>query len=353
MSVRELAKEGFLEAEPYPLPRRHPGIVYLDLNECPFEPPEHVVEAVYRAARRANRYPTRDDYDEARRLAAEYVGVDPENIVLTAGGDEALRGVFDVFVGSGDRVVLLEPGFAMMRFYTVVRGGVYQPVRLVEEGRRFVINEDELVSAASGARLVVIENPHNPTGSLVADERLVDRLLNETDAVILIDEAYYEFAGVSMAHRVREDDRVVVVRTLSKAFCLAGLRIGYLVANAAAAELLRKAFPPFNMSIVQLAAATAAFSNRDYAKRVVDYIVGERERLAEEAGRLGVKVYESYTNFLLMKTGIKDIVEKLALHGVAVKRIQQLGPDYIRVTVGRREENDRFLEALSKVVESS
>ena len=351
MSVRGLAKEGFLEAEPYPLPRRHPGIIYLDLNECPFEPPEHVVEAVCRAARRGNRYPTRDDYDEARRLAAEYVGVDPENIVLTAGGDEALRGVFDVFVGPGDRVVLLEPGFAMMRFYTVVRGGVYQPVRLVEDGRRFVINEDELVSAASGARLVVIENPHNPTGSLVADERLVDRLLDETEAVILVDEAYYEFAGLSVAHKIREEDRVVVVRTLSKAFCLAGLRIGYLVAHTAAAELLRKAFPPFNMSVVQLAAATAALSNRDYMKQVVDYIIGERERVAEEAGRLGVRVYESYTNFLLMKTGVEDIVERIARYGVAVKRIPQLGRDYIRVTIGRREENDRFIEALSKALE--
>ncbi len=350
MSVRELAKEGFLEAQPYPLPRRHPGLVYLDLNECPYEPPEPVKRAVCEAASRGNRYPTLDDYEEVRGLLGEYTGLGPEYIVPTAGGDEALRAIFDVFVGPGDRVVILEPGFAMIRFYTIVRGGVYQAVRLREEGSRFTLDPGELLDAASGARMVVVENPHNPTGSLLVDAGLVERLLRETEAVVLIDEAYYEFAGVTVAHLAREHDRLLVVRTLSKAFCLAGFRVGYVVAHPSAAELVRKALTPFNLSVPQLAAAKAALENRDYVGRVVDSIVAERERVAREASRLGVRVYESHTNFLLMKTGVPDIRERLVERGVVVKRIDSLGPDYIRVTIGKPEENDRFLEALAEAL---
>ncbi len=346
MSARGLVKDGFLEAQPYPLPRRYPGVIYLDLNECPFEPPEHVREAACRAAGRGNRYPSRDDYESVQRLVADYVGVDPEGIVLTAGGDEALRAIFDVFVGPGDRVVILEPGFAMIRFYTVIRGGMYQPVRLVERGARFTLDEDKLVEAASGARMVVVENPHNPTGSLLADENLALRLLDETDAIVLFDEAYYEFAGVTVAHLTEKHDRLLVVRTLSKAFCLAGFRVGYIVAHPVVAEQVRKAVTPFNLSVTQLAAAEAALSNPDYMRRVVEHVQAERERVATRASAMGVKVYESYTNFLLMKTGVPKIDELIAKHGVVVKRITALGEDYIRVTIGKRDENDKFLDAL-------
>jgi len=350
LAVRALAKEGYLEAQPYPLPRRMPGLVYLDLNECPFSPPEHVVRAACSAASRGNRYPTEDDYMEVKRLVAEYTGMDPENVVLTAGGDEGLRAIFDVFVGNGDRVVLLEPGFAMMRFYTVVRGGFYQSVRLREAGTRFVLDENEIIEASSGARLVVIENPHNPTGSLLAGEELVSRLLDETDAVVLVDEAYYEFAGVTVSRLIEKSDRLLVLRTLSKAFCLAGFRVGYVLAQPPAAELVRKALTPFNLSVVQLAAARAALEDRGYVEGVIGHVNSEKERLRSRLESLGVKVYESYTNFLLLKTGIPDAHRELAKHGVVVKQIGSLGPDYIRVTIGTREENDKFLEAMEAVV---
>ncbi len=350
MAVRALAKEGYLEAQPYPLPKRLPGLVYLDLNECPFSPPEHVVKAACRAAVRGNRYPSEEDYMEVKRLLAEYTGLDPENIVLTAGGDEGLRAVFDVFVGNGDRVVLLEPGFAMMRFYTVVRGGFYQHVRLREAGSRFVLDEDEVIEASSGARLVVIENPHNPTGSLVADEELVSRLIDETEAVILVDEAYFEFSGVTVSRLLEKSDRLLVLRTLSKAFCLAGFRVGYLLAQPPAAELVRKALTPFNLSIVQLAAAKAALEDRRYVEDVIDHVNSEKERIGAKLREMGVKVYESYTNFLLLKTGVSNIHQKLAEHGIVVKQVASLGPDYIRVTIGTRDENDRFLEAMEAVL---
>ncbi|AEM39303.1 histidinol-phosphate aminotransferase [Pyrolobus fumarii 1A] len=352
MSVREFAKDGFLDATPYPLPKRHPGITYLDLNECPFEPPAFVQEAVCKAARRGNRYPTLDDYYTVERLIADYAGLEPDYVVLTAGGDEALRAIFDVFVGPGDRVVLLEPGFAMTRFYTIVRGGVYQAVKLREEGRRFLLDENELLEVASGARMIVIENPHNPTGSLLANEELAIRLLDETDAIVVFDEAYYEFAGLSIARLTQRYDRLIVVRTLSKAFCLAGYRVGYILAHPTASELLRKALTPFNLSVVQLAAAQAALENRDYVEKVIAHVNSEKDRMTKRLEELGLRVYESYTNFLLVKTGVPDIHELLAKHGVVVKQIKSLGSDYIRVTIGTREENDKFIHAIEQAVAS-
>jgi len=329
------------------------GRFLLDLNECPFPPPRAVVEALYSAGRYANRYPGRELFDRLKLLVADYAGVDVDSIAVFGGGDEGLRIVFDAFVAKGDSVVLTKPGFAMARLYAGIRGAKIVPVSLQEEGLRWTIDFNHLLEVAKKAKLVVIENPHNPTGSLLLTPGQVRELLVEAEnAMVLIDEAYYEFAGVTVADLVKDYSNLLVLRTLSKAFCLAGLRVGYLLAAEETLKRVAQVLPPFTVSRPSLAAAIKALEDRGYVRHVVGFVVRERERLFYEINKInGFKAYMSKTNFLLVKTPESVDVVGLALErGIRIKRVGDLPGSYVRISIGLRRANELVLEVLREAI---
>ena len=325
------------------------GRFLLDLNECPFPPPRAVVEALCFAGRYANRYPGRELFDRLRQLVADYVGVGIDNVAVFGGGDEGLWAVFEAFIANGDGVVLTKPGFAMVRVYAEIRGAKTIPIPLQEEGFRWTIDFNGLVEVAKKAKLVVIENPHNPTGSLLLTPGQVRELLVEAEnTVVLVDEAYYEFAGVTVASLVKDHSNLLVLRTLSKAFCLAGLRVGYLVAAEETLKQMASVLAPFTISRPSLVAAIEALENRGYVGHVVRFVVRERERLFQEINKIdGFKAYMSKTNFLLVKTPENVDIAKLALEqGIRIKRVKDLPGSYVRVSIGLRRANELLLEVL-------
>ncbi|HIC99246.1 MAG TPA: histidinol-phosphate transaminase, partial [Pyrodictiaceae archaeon] len=339
---------GIASVSGYAIPERSGGFL-LDLNECPFPPPRTVVEALYSAGCYANRYPGRELFDRLRQLVADYAGVNIDNVVVFGGGDEGLRVVFDAFVGKGDSVVLTKPGFAMARVYAGIRDAKIVSVALREDGFRWTIDFGYLLEVAKKARLVVIENPHNPTGSLLLAPGQVRELLVEAEnAMVLVDEAYYEFAGVTVASLVRDYPNLLVLRTLSKAFCLAGLRVGYLLAAEETIKHVARVLPPFTISRPSLAAAIEALKNRYYVGHVVRFVVKERERLFQEINRIdGFKAYESKTNFLLVRTPENiDVVELALEQGIRIKRVGDLPGSYVRISIGLRRANELLLEVL-------
>ena len=327
----------------------------LDLNESPYPPPERVIEAVAREAARGNRYPEQEQLQRLLELLSEYSGVAPEQIVVGLGGDMVLEKAFTLVLSPGGRAAYPWPSFSMYEVYTRQNGGEPATVELRPEGDRWKLDWPRFSEAAERAQIAAIDNPNNPTGSLIVPgegelAELLERL-GRRGVLLVLDEAYYEFSSVTYSGLTESYDNLLVVRTLSKAFSLAGFRIGYALAHPRLAGMLRSLMPPF-LPRTSIAAAIAALEEPSYAEKVVEAIRGEREWLAAQLRRLpGVRVYSSYTNFLLVETRVDNVVDRLAERGVAVRRVP-LGSNWLRVTVGTPSENRVLVEALAEVIDS-
>ena len=324
------------------------SVARLDLNESPYPPPGFVVEAAARELGRGNRYPDGALFRRLYEAISAYTGLPVESLVVGAGGDDILRAVFAGTVEPGDKVVAPRFSFGMYRVYAKLAGTVFVGVPVEPRGEWWMLDEERFISESRRARLVLLDRPNNPTGSMFLSEKRVEELLGEAKGLVVVDEAYYEFTGNTVAGLVETHENLVVLRTLSKAFCLAGLRVGYALAHPETAEKLRRLLPPFPTSRPSVAAAIAALKNPDYAREVVGRIAAERERLRETLRRAGARPYASHTNFVLVETGIDGVVEKLYSLGVAVRSVS-MGDNWFRATVGLPEENDRLIEAISRL----
>lgn len=349
------AKPWLLEARSYPPPPLQRARIRLDLNESPFPPPLGVVEAAARAVAEANRYPRRELYEEVLSLLASYTGAREDMLVLGLGGDMVLEKAFSLVLGPGDTAAAPSPSFSMYPVYASHQGARLEEVQLREQGDHWTLPWEELLEATRrGARLVAVDNPNNPTGSLVVpgEQELVELLeeAGKRGALVVLDEAYYEFSGVTYAQLAEAYDNLLVVRTLSKAFSLAGLRIGYGIAHPGLAERLRALMPPFLPS-PSLAAAAAALRSPGYAEELVRLIRREREWLRERLNRLGARAYRSHTNFVLARLPAEiDPVEALRARGILVRRPRLPGGGWIRVTVGAPRENTELVNAVAELL---
>jgi histidinol-phosphate aminotransferase len=323
-------------------------LVKLDGNENPYGPSPKAREAMAR-------YPNYHIYPdpEQRRMreaVAEYVGVDPQRIVVGNGSDELLDLTGRLFISPGDAVLNAPPTFGIYEFVARTYGG-----RLVEAPRRedFGLDVDAMEAAlADGAKLIFLASPNNPTGNAVPPEAL-ERLLAHPAAVV-VDEAYAEFAGGSFVPLTARHDNLIVVRTFSKWAGLAGLRAGYGVFPPAVAETIRKIKMPYNMNVAAQAAVLASLEDREALSRNVERIVEERGRMAERlTGFPWLRVYPSRANFLLCQVqdrSATDVQSQLRERGVLVRHFDAPGVrGCIRISVGRPEDTDRLVEALSEI----
>lgn len=339
--------------EPYD-PAFSPCRVNLSANENTHELPDEVCEAISAAllATPLNRYPDPMANDLRDALARRH-GTDRAHVVVGNGGDELLFNLLFAFGGPGRVLVTCPPDFAEYANFarmteTEVRG-------VPRDADDFSIDADALVAAAEGAALVILTSPNNPTGDLV-DRALVRRLLDETDALVLVDEAYVEFAGeeASVAPWVEHEGRLMVLRTLSKAFALAGLRVGYLLANPSVVDALAAVRQIYSVDVLAQAVALVAVERRDALAPVVADVVAERARLAAGlAGLDGVRVWPSAANFVLVRVPHAAEVRRRLRdeHSVLVRDFSSAPglDDCLRVTVGTREENDALLDALAAI----
>ncbi|WP_273396022.1 histidinol-phosphate transaminase [Thermophilibacter mediterraneus] len=333
-------------------PAFSPCRVNLSANENTHEMPAEYVGAV-RAALAAtplNRYP--DPMANALRDAlAERHSVGRGSVVVGNGGDEVLFNLLLAFGGPGRSLVTCPPDFSEYALFAQMTETPH--VTVPRDAEDFSVDADALVAAARGAALVIVTSPNNPTGNLL-DRALVERLLDETDALVLVDEAYVEFAppGSSVVDLVAARPRLVVLRTLSKAFGMAGVRAGYLVADPAVVDVLASVRQIYSVDVLAQAAALAAVTHRDALAPVVADVTSERERLSAGLAALpGVRVWPSAGNFVLVRVpGAHRVWERLRdEHSVLVRDFSStpgLG-DCLRISVGTRGENDVLLDALA------
>ncbi|MBR3158950.1 MAG: histidinol-phosphate transaminase [Atopobiaceae bacterium] len=353
-SVQERLRPALVSFEPYD-PAFSPCEVNLSANENTHPLPESVNRALCEAMTSTplNRYP--DPLANALRdeLAAWH-GVGRSNVMVGNGGDELIFNLLFCFGGQGRSLVVCPPCFEEYKnFAKMCETDVVEVWRREDD---YSIDDDALVEAARTAALIMITSPNNPTGDLV-DPALVRRLLDETDALVLLDEAYVEFApeGASLASWLAENPRLMLLRTLSKAFALAGLRCGYLLADPAIIDVLAAIRQIYSEDVVAQAAALAAVSMRDELRPVVASIVAERERLSVALSELPeVEQWPSSANFLLVRVpGAANVRARLRDEFSVLVRDFSYAPglaDCLRITVGTPTENDRLLEALRAIL---
>ena len=346
-SVRQQA--GYVLAAP-PAPRK------LNQNESPFDFPmelkRQIVETI--TSQPWQRYP---EFSPAglRANLASYYGWIPEGILTGNGSNELIQATLSVTVGADDVLVAPSPTFSLYRLLTSVNGGRYVAVPLNDT---FGFDVERLIDTTrrERARVVVLNSPNNPTGSALP-EGAVERILAETEAFVVCDEAYQDFGGPTALPLLRQTSRLVVLRTFSKAFGLAGLRFGVALAHPAVAQEIAKGKLPYNVNIVTLAAAAVALQHAPMLAARTRQIIETRERFMA-ALRLvpGLTTYPSAANFILFRcrsVPAPDLFSRLLNdHGILVRDLSGAAElaDCLRVSIGTDEDMDAVLAAIQEIV---
>ncbi|HEY2803566.1 MAG TPA: histidinol-phosphate transaminase [Actinomycetota bacterium] len=348
MTVPE-PRPGLRDVEPYDSPQVD-APVRLNTNECPYPLPKGFRDDLADAVRALglNRYPDTDAMELRQRLAA-HTGHDVEGTWAANGSNEIIHQLSMAYGGPGRKALLFPPTYALhQRIWTLDHGQVTSHVVHAP----FVLREedvDEAVELDPDAAFVC--SPNNPTGNAHPRER-VERLASETDALVIVDEAYVEFGGDSAAPLIARHPNVVVVRTFSKAFALAGARVGYCLADPDVVENLRRVRLPYHLSALTQAAGLTALAHLSEATAILDDIRKQRDRMFDRMSVIpGVEPFHSDANFILFETEkpAAEVWQALLDRGVLVRDLTHAVPRALRVSAGTEEETTAFLDALDEV----
>jgi histidinol-phosphate aminotransferase len=336
------------------------NIIKLASNENPFGPSPHALAAMHATLADAWLYPDGSGHQLKHKLAAK-LGVDPGQITLGNGSNDVLVLIAEAFLAPGLEAVYSQYAFAVypIAVQAVSATGIVAPAQ--PESSRMPLGHDLAAMQAAitaRTRLVFVANPNNPTGTWVPSAEL-RRFVKAvpSHALVVIDEAYFEYAGgIDIQNGISwldEFPNLIVVRTFSKAYGLAGLRVGYAVSHPSVAGMLNRVRQAFNVSSVALAGATAALDDEAHVSRAVAVAVAERARVAAALDELGTRTVPTAGNFLLLHAGprAQALFESLLRAGIIVRPVANYRlPEYLRVTLGTVEQNDRFLSTWRKVL---
>jgi histidinol-phosphate aminotransferase len=348
MKVRLPVRKAILERRTYETPAEGRwGKIRLDFNENT----TGCGKAAWTALRRLSgkelaMYP---EYQAPTRILARYFGVKAEELLLTNGGDDALRVFFDTFVEPGSHILICEPTFPMYRYYAEIAGARVEPLHYSRE-MEFPL-AGVLKALRAKPRVFFLANPNNPTGTLV-DKGVIEKILKAAPhTAVVLDEAYSDFSGVTGLPWIRRHSNLFVAKTFSKAAGLAGLRLGAVIAQRESLALVRRALPPFPVNAAALAASVAAVRERRTIERYIRETRRLREWFGAELKRRDVRVFPSAGNFLLADFGEAGpaFFRRLTRNAILIReRSKDLGPGFARITIGTQKELQAFLRILDR-----
>ena len=330
-------------------------VIKLASNENSLGPSPKAIEAIRENAPFVNIYPDGGGFYLRKKLAQKY-GLKIENILLGNGSDEIIRMTVETFLNPGEEVIVGEPAFIIYQLASKVMEGKCIKVPLKDFTHDLKAMKERV---SDRTKLVFISNPNNPTGTMVTKEE-VDEFMEglPSSLIVVFDEAYFEYIDdpqyPDTLKFVREGKNVIVLRTFSKAYGLAGLRIGYALSTPSIITGLNRVRQPFNTNALAQKAAIAALDDQEHVQKSREMVKKGKNYLYAELKRLGIRFIPSVTNFILMdmKMDGKKIFQKLLKRGVIVRPMGGYNlPTYIRVTVGKMEENEKFIQALKEVLE--
>jgi histidinol-phosphate aminotransferase len=322
----------------------------LDFNENTIGCSEKVIEVLNSFSREnVAMYP---EYGEFKGKLARYLEVSKKDIILTNGTDEAIKLIMDYYAEKGDEIVIPEPTFALFKFYSKIAGAKVVGIRYNED---LSFPVDKVLSSISDkTKIVVIVTPNNPTGTVVDKEDiiLIVKKARKNNTIVLIDEAYWQFYGKSCRDLIFKYDNVVVIQTFSKAFGLAGLRLGYIISNVEMIKEISKVCSPYSVNSVAVACARVALDDIGYVDNYVKEIIRNREYLRDELERIGIKTYETRANFVIAKFNSKcnQVFEQLRDKDILVRDKSDDIEGCLRITVGTKEQCEKILDVLKQVM---
>jgi histidinol-phosphate aminotransferase len=348
MKARLPVRQAILERRTYEAPAEGRwGKIRLDFNENTIGCSNAALAALRRLnGKQLAMYP---EYQEPTKALASYFGVRPAELLLTNGGDDALRVFFDTFVEPRSRILICEPTFPMYRYYAEIAGARVETLR-------YSANMELPLSAVLKAlrekpRVFFLANPNNPTGTLV-DKSAIRKILRAvTHTVVVLDEAYADFSGVTVVPWIRRFPNLFVAKTFSKAAGLAGLRLGAVIAQPGSLSLVRRAMPPFPVNAAALAAGVAAVRERRTIARYIRETIRLRNWFVAELAKRGVCVFPSACNFVLADFGAAGpaFFRRCTQNGILLReRSKDLGPGFARVTIGTEAELEILLRILDR-----
>lgn len=336
--VEELAREMGLQPS---------DIIKLASNENPLGPSPKALAAMRDALERAHFYPDGGGW-ALRGAIADKLGMDRSNVILGNGSNEIIEFIGHAFLRPGDEVITARHAFAVYSLMSQLFGA--RSVEVPDPG--YTHNLEAMAAAITPrTRQIFITNPNNPTGTMVGQEEIDRFMAKVPDHVLVIfDEAYYEFVDnpPDVLKYVREGRHVVVMRTFSKIQGLANLRIGYGLAPKEVAEVLQKTRQPFNANGIAQAGAVAGLQDDDHMRRTRELTHEGRAYFQEEFEKLGLEYVPSFANFVLVRVGDGDAVfQALLRKGIIVRAMRSYKlPEWVRVSVGTKEQNERFIAEL-------
>lgn len=323
----------------------------LDFNENTVGCSPQVIDAI-RKLTDSNMISMYPEYSQAQNKIAKYFGVGTEQMVFTNGTDEAISLLVNTFIEPGGELIVMSPSYAMYRFYGEL--GRAKIVEVEYDAKRQLVFEVEklLVAINQNTAAIFLANPNNPTGTAISRDEIIKILNAAPHAVVLIDEAYVEFADVSVLDLINEYTNLVVSRTFSKAYGMAGIRFGCMFAKSENIAWVRKAQSPYSVNAVAVVAACAAIEDGAYLSRYVSEVRECRNFVEAEFDRLGIKYFKSSGNFLLFDVGhrAKEIRDQLAMSRVLIRDRSYEISGCLRVTIGTKKQMSVFIQELERVL---
>ena len=347
-SIKEIAENyGLKESD----------IIKLGSNENPLGPSPAAVKAMAGELESTHRYPE-SNLEDLHEAIADYAGVDGDQVIVGGdGADEIIDVLGRTFIDPGDAFVVPMPSY--MYYEYTLQAHDARPVHArwdVEENRLDL--ESVLDAIDDSTRLVFLCTPNNPTGGLI-DKKDIKAVAESTEALVVVDEAYFEFSGVSNVDLLSHHENIFIMRTFSKVMGLAGMRIGYGLGSPEVIEYMHRVKPVFSLTRLSHAAALATLQDREYLEKSAEYSIRSREYLYGELKNFeNLRVFESYANYILLDvrgTGktAAELAEELLRRGIIVRdctSFSGLDEYWIRVSVGTLEEDKRFLEVLAEII---
>ena len=360
--MEKLVRKNITEVKPYiagkPIEetKRQLGlkeVIKLASNENPLGPSPKAVQAIRKSLSEINRYPDSQGFYLKRKLA-RYSNVEPANLVLGNGSDELIDVVIKTFVEEDENIITADITF--LEYEIIAQANAR---RIIKVPLRYFKYDLESIKKKidKKTKLIFIANPNNPTGTYVTKYEIEDFMRDLPDNVLLVmDEAYDTFIDVDdfpNSLKYIKNKNVIVLKTFSKAYGLAGLRIGYAIARPEFTSYLERVRQPFNTNLLAQAAAIAALDDKKFLRKTKKIILQGKGYLYDSLRKLGIAYVPSVANFILIDVGRDglDVFKDMLKYGVIVRDMKQYGlKNFIRVTIGTKKENERFVRVLKKVL---
>ena len=283
-----------------------------------------------------------------REALGELYGLDKDNFIAGNGSDEMLDVTFKTFTNWGDNSVVPVPSYTLYDYFVQMNGGKAHEVDLTED---FQLDVDEIVK--QDAKVAIMPSPNNPTGNCFR-QKDIEEILSKFNGIVVVDEAYAEYADDAMIRRVDEFDNLVVLRTFSKAYAMAALRVGYAAANKKLADMMMRVKIPYSLNMVSEGAAIAAVKDQEFIRRSVEMVREQRPKLDAGLRKLGFETFPSDSNFILARAPIdhKVLVQGLKERGVLIRDFgaKRRTENCVRTTVGTADLNAILLEKAEEVI---